>query len=413
MSEPASTYSLRQPLPAEVLVGGDAPWNRYQRFPVFSRRWLAGRARVFGVAILCFALLSGVGIAALTGQWQLGARITALQGVAFFLMAMGGPALASWVRHQRWPYRRERAAVVLALLLGMGASFVIDRWSSAEVDRTVRPSLASSGVVSEREPELAPGVRPLATAINLVFLAGIYGLLGGGLALRAYFREHQRWQAVQRTRELRALREHKQQADLRLGLLQAQVEPHFLFNTLASVRALVRKDPAQAEATLDALVAHLRATIPKLRDGQAMLHSTLGQQLDICASYLELMRLRMGGRLSYAVEAEPPLRARPFPPLLLITLVENAIKHGIEPQPGPGRVDVRASLRGDRLVLSVVDDGAGLQPGLGSGVGLANVREQLATRYGGAATFSLRNLAGGRGAVAEIILPANGEGEGR
>lgn len=412
MSEPASNYSLRQPLPAEVLVGGDAPWNRYQRFPVFSRRWLAGRALVFGIAVMLFALLSGFGIAALTGQWQRGAQVTALQGAAFFLMAMAGPALATVARHRRWPRRREARVVVMAVLLGMGTSFAIDRWASQEINRAVRPALVDAGVVSEREPELPRPVKPLATAINLVLLAGIYGLLGGGLALRAYFREHRRWQASQRTRELRALREQKQQADLRLGLLQAQVEPHFLFNTLASVRALVRQDPARAEATLDALVAHLRATIPKLRDGEALLHSTLGQQLDICASYLELMRLRMGGRLGYAVEAEPALRERPFPPLLLITLVENAIKHGIEPQPGPGRVEVRASLRGERLVLSVVDDGAGLQPGLGSGMGLANVREQLATRYGGAAGFSLRNLAGGRGAVAEIIVPLDAAGEG-
>ena len=408
MSEPATTYSLRQPLPADVLVGGDAPWNRYQRFPVFSRRWLAGRALVFGVAILLFALLSGFGITAITGQWQRGALVTTLQGAAFFLMAMAGPALATAARHRRWPRRREAPAVVLAVLLGMGASFAIDRWASQEINRSVRPSLVSAGVVTEKEPELPRPVKPLAIAINLVVLSAIYGLLGGGVALRAYFREHRRWQASQRARELRALRDQKQQADLRLGLLQAQVEPHFLFNTLASVRALVRQDPGQAEATLDALVAHLRATIPRLRDGEALLHSTLGQQLDICASYLALMRLRMGGRLSFAVEAEPALRERPFPPLLLITLVENAIKHGIEPRPGPGRVEVRASQRGERLVLSVVDDGAGLQPGLGSGVGLANVREQLATRYGGAANFSLRGLAGGRGAVAEIVLPPDG-----
>lgn len=412
MSESATTYSLRQALPTEVLVGGDAPWNRYQRFPVFSRRWLAGRALVFGIAVLCFALLSGFGIAALTGEWQRGAQVTALQGTAFFLMAMAGPGLATWVRHRRWPAQRERRMVVLAVLLGMGSSFAIDRWASAEITRSVRPALVTAGVATEKEPEFAAAAKPFALAINIVVLVFVYGLLGGGVALRAYFRESRRWQAAQRSRELRALRELKQQADLRLGLLQAQVEPHFLFNTLASVRALVRQDPARAEATLDALVAHLRATIPKLRDGEALLYSTLGQQLDICASYLELMRLRMGGRLGYAVEAEPALRERAFPPLLLITLVENAIKHGIEPQPGPGRVEVRASLRGERLVLSVVDDGAGLQPGLGSGMGLANVREQLATRYGAAASFSLRNLAGGRGVVAEIVVPLDAGGEG-
>ena len=411
MTDAPAPYSLRQPLPAEVLVGGDAPWNRYQRFPVFSGRWLAGRAKVFAVAILALAMVSGFGVAALTGEWRVGAMVTAHQFGAFLCMAMGGPVLATLARHQRWPRRRERIAVVLAVLLGMGASYGIDQWATGKIDRTVRPVLVKTGIATEREPEVDLSVRPVAIAVNLIVLAGINGLLGGGLALRAYFREHQRWQAVQRTRELRALRTHKQQADLRLGLLQAQVEPHFLFNTLASVRALVRKDPAQAEATLDALVTHLRATIPKLRDGEALLYSTLGQQLDICASYLELMRLRMGGRLSYAVEAEPALRERPFPPLLLITLVENAIKHGIEPQPGPGRVEVRASVRGDRLVLSVVDDGAGLKPGLGAGVGLANVREQLATRHGAAASFSLRNLAGGRGAVAEIIVPLDGGAE--
>src|SRR5690606_26789655 len=178
-----------------------------------------------------------------------------------------------------------------------------------------RQAMANAGAAVPRDPELDPAIKPIAIAVNIAVLMAIYGMFGGGLALRAYFSERRRWETDRRHRQLAALRAQKQQADLRLGLLQAQVEPHFLFNTLASVRALVRKDPAQAEATLDALVVHLRATIPKLRDGEAMLHSTLGQQLDICASYLELMRLRMGGRLSFAVEAGPALRERPFPPL--------------------------------------------------------------------------------------------------
>jgi sensor histidine kinase YesM len=182
------------------------------------------------------------------------------------------------------------------------------------------------------------------------------------------------------------------------------VEPHFLFNTLASVRALVRQDPAQAETTLDALVDFLRASIPRLRDGESKLHSTLGQQLDLCRSYLALMQVRMGGRLSYAVEADPELRDTAFPPSLLITLTENAIKHGIEPKPGPGRVRILASRHEGKLLVRVVDDGAGLQPGLGTGMGLANVREQLAGRFGGRASFGLHPLPGA-GVSAEISIP--------
>ena len=188
------------------------------------------------------------------------------------------------------------------------------------------------------------------------------------------------------------------------AVMQAQVEPHFLFNTLASVRALVRQDPAQAEATLDALVDFLRATIPKLREDRG-LHATLGQQLDLCSSYLALMQVRMGGRLTYDVRAYEALRAVPFPPSLLITLVENAIKHGIEPRPGPGRIEIDAVRDGDALRVQVRDDGAGLQPGLSTGVGLANVREQLAARYGARAAFVLSPAAEGRGVCAEIRVP--------
>jgi two-component sensor histidine kinase len=397
-------YSLQQALPAEVLVGGNLVWARYRQYPVFSLPWLRGRSLLFASVITVFALVIGFSTGAATRDFGLGALAASQMFAAFLLMATTGPALATWIRHRHWPQRRERFGLVLAVLVGMTASYFVDRWASESVQHKVDAALVEQGVVTNKRPEVDPSVKPLARVVNIAVLATIYGLFGGGLALRAYFSEGRRFTDNRRRQELDALRAQKQQSDLRLGLLQAQVEPHFLFNTLASVRALVRQDPAQAEATLDALVDHLRATIPKLRDGEAMLHSTLGQQLDICASYLALMKLRMGGRLSYAVEAEASLRLQSFPPLLLITLVENAIKHGIEPQPGPGRIDVRASVRGDRLVVSVMDDGAGLQPGLGSGMGLANVREQLTTRFGERATLSLRGLAG-RGAVAEIQLP--------
>ena len=122
-------------------------------------------------------------------------------------------------------------------------------------------------------------------------------------------------------------------------------------------------------------------------------------------SYLALMQLRLGGRLAFAVEAEPGLDAHPFPPLLLITLVENAVTHGIEPKVGDGRIDVRARREGGRMLVEVDDDGAGLQPGTSGGVGLANVRAQLAARFGDAATLSVGPGPGGRGFRARILVP--------
>jgi hypothetical protein len=395
-------YALGQPLPADVLIGGHAAWSRYRQYPVFSGPWLRGRSLLFVAVIAVVAGMIGFGVGLSTRNYQVGLYTFALQFAAFTLMATTGPAFATWARHRRWSEGRERVAVVVAVLLGMGVSVVADYFASAEIGRVVTPLL---GLPQLPQTASIGGVeRAAALGLNLATLVVIYGLFGGGLALRAYFSERRRWRAHRHQREVESLKRQAQDADLRLGLLQAQVEPHFLFNTLASVRALVRQDPAQAEATLDALVAFLRASIPKLRDGEAALHSTLGQQLDLCESYLALMQVRMGGRLGYRIDAAADLRERPFPPALLITLVENAIKHGIEPQPGPARVEVLADCHEGRLRVRVVDDGAGLQPGVGGGMGLANVREQLAGRFGPHARLRLRALAE-RGASAEIEIP--------
>ena len=397
------TYPLRQKLPAEVLVGGNAVWSRYRQYPVFGLRWLLGRSLLFCGVIAVVAAFIGMGTGVVAQDVGVAIKVAITEFIVFSSMATLGPALATAVRHRAWPLSRERKAVVIAVLIGMVLSFFIDRLGSSYIEQLIKPGLEAAGL-SVNPPTPPPLVKAIGLAINVAALVVIYGLFGGGLALRAYFSEHRRWDEHHHVRELNALESRVHEADLRLGVLQAQVEPHFLFNTLASVRALVRQDPAQAEATLDALVDFLRATIPKLREDRG-LHATLGQQLDLCSSYLALMQVRMGGRLTYDVRAYEALRAVPFPPSLLITLVENAIKHGIEPRPGPGRIEIDAVRDGDTLRVQVRDDGAGLQPGLSTGVGLANVREQLAARYGARAAFVLSPAAEGRGVCAEIRVP--------
>ncbi len=204
-----------------------------------------------------------------------------------------------------------------------------------------------------------------------------------------------------------------QATETRLKLLEAQLEPHMMFNTLANLRVLIATDPPRAQAMLDHLIAYLRATLGGAR---AALHP-LQDEFARLADYLEIMAVRMGPRLAFALDLPDALRAVPVPPLLLQPLVENAIRHGLEPQVGRGQIDVRASTRpgpgGSLLVLEVVDSGVGLgatpahdtdRPG--SHFGLAQVRERLATLYGAQGTLEL--IAGNtRGTCARVTFPLN------
>jgi sensor histidine kinase YesM len=210
-------------------------------------------------------------------------------------------------------------------------------------------------------------------------------------------------------RQIQEMERQKREANLRLLILQAQIEPHFLFNTLASLRASLREDVRVAEAMVDALVRHLRAVLPVIRSDADT--STLAEQVSICSSYLELISIRMEGRLSFGIAVPDSMRGIPFPPMVLLTLVENAVKHGIEPRVGAGRIEIEAehvrTARGRSVVVRVKDDGVGLSTGPRKGVGLCNVREQLAQRYGELGQLSLCSRAGG-GVVACIVVPASG-----
>ena len=188
-------------------------------------------------------------------------------------------------------------------------------------------------------------------------------------------------------------------------LLQSQLEPHMLFNTLATLRALIAVSPPRAEAMLDRMVDYLRATLTASR---APLHP-LSAEFARLADYLELMAVRMGPRLAYALHLPPELADAPVPSLLLQPLVENAIHHGLEPHVAGGRIDVRAQRLPDgRIRLEVTDTGAGYDPAApareGHGFGLAQVRERLANRYGTAAALEIRAASAG-GTSASIVFP--------
>ncbi|ULU24732.1 sensor histidine kinase [Dyella terrae] len=193
----------------------------------------------------------------------------------------------------------------------------------------------------------------------------------------------------------------KERTVARLNLLHAQVEPHFLYNTLASAQYLTRTDPQQADHMLGHLIHYLRHSLPQRDDAL----STLGDELERTRAYLEIMRLRMGPRLSLQIDVPDTLRAIAIPPMMLQTLVENAIKHGLEPKPGGGSVWILARRDDDAIAITVADDGRGFnEAGGGTGIGLKNVRERLRLIYGADASLSVVSNAP-EGVAATITVP--------
>lgn len=228
--------------------------------------------------------------------------------------------------------------------------------------------------------------------LGFMWIAGSGLLIGPLLAMGALYRQRDaeaRSQALHFELERSEL--ERRALDGRLRLLQAQVEPHFLFNTLANVRALVETGSPQAAPVLSSLIAYLRAAMPRLQDQSA----SLGDELGLVRAYLELMHLRMPDRLAYRLEVPAELQALRFPPMALLTLVENAVRHGIDPSEEGGVIELggwRERPEGP-VRLWVSDSGVGLGQGGGSagstGTGLRNLRERLQVAFGPSARLDL------------------------
>jgi len=195
----------------------------------------------------------------------------------------------------------------------------------------------------------------------------------------------------------------QQVTEAKLQALQAQVEPHFLYNTLANVRALTEVDPARAGTMVDHLIQYLRNALPKMRESI----STVGQEIELVRAYLNILQMRMGKRLAFDIAVPASVTALPFPPLMLPSLVENAIKHGLEPQREGGSVHISAQAADGRLRVTVADTGRGFGDTVGNGVGLANIRERLAALYGESAKLTLEANSPD-GVIATIDVPVEG-----
>jgi LytS/YehU family sensor histidine kinase len=247
--------------------------------------------------------------------------------------------------------------------------------------------LVSGGSISD-------GERPymLHTMFVLALLAGVLG---------EYRRASLRAAALLHEAELNRIRLQGELAAGRLQVLQAQIEPHFLFNSLANVRRLLRTDGDAGRAMLADLMRYLESALPRMRQDS----STLAREAELIRAFLAVHQVRMGARLQVHIDIPDALGLRVVPPMMLLTLIENALKHGLSPLPEGGSISVVAAEADGKLVLRVADTGRGLVAGLGGGTGLANIRTRLKAMYGKAARLSLRHNQP-RGVVAEIDLPA-------
>jgi hypothetical protein len=224
-------------------------------------------------------------------------------------------------------------------------------------------------------------------------------VIGAAMAFVMLLRERQVAEKAQHEARERLL--EKQVLEARLKTLQAQVEPHFLFNTLASVQRLVTTNPQAASSMLDDLNQYLRASLPNMRENQ----STVGREVDMARAYLNIMQVRMGQRLRYRVALPATLRDQAFPPMMLLSLVENSVEHGVGDS-DDGEVVIEALAFEAGVELRVSDNGVGFDAQSPAGVGLSNIRDRLAALYGSAGSLSLEEPGtGGRGVTARIRIP--------
>jgi len=299
---------------------------------------------------------------------------------------VGGAAMLAYGVFEQWPARPPRW---------------LPRWALQLLGVFVAVPIAALLAYWLTTGELTFWTNPLRlTGFGMLTFTGM--LFGPWIALGAMVRQREAFALSQALAfDLERSELERQALDARMRLLQAQVQPHFLFNTLANVQALVDAGSPQAPRLLASLIAYLRAAVPQLDEPA----TTLAREVQLVRAYLELMHLRMPDRLQFSLEVDPAALDLRCPPLTLLTLVENAVRHGIDPSEEGGRIEITVQVRDGRCLLRVSDTGVGLrQTTAGAGTGLATLRERLKLSFGGEAGLRLSELAP-HGIRAEVDLP--------
>ncbi len=348
-----------------------------------------GLALMFGWRRVAFTLAFATAIGLLMGTgWKSG-----LLSILERTIALGLIAMLVFGLFEQWPKRLPRwlgrwALQVVAVAIAMPISTVVIYLASTE------DGAPPFWEVQDRMEGFG-------------FLCGMSIFLAPWVALGALVRQKEAFAREQALAfDLERSEFERQAIDARLHLLQAQVAPHFLFNTLANVQALVDAGSPQAAAVLRSLVAYLRAAVPRINEPV----TTIGQELQLVQAYLELMHMRMPDRLRFTVHAEPSTLSLRCPPMTILTLVENSVRHGIDPSEVGGTIEIRVERQHDRCLVSVIDSGVGLRLATrGLGTGLATLRERLKLVFGDEAELRVTEQPT-QGVRAELELPARESG---
>ncbi len=288
----------------------------------------------------------------------------------------------------------------------------VERAAEKAAEKAAQGGITVTGAGAEADDEDLPVSRQIITVRGILGdLAGVVLVILFAYLAAAKIVVRKVAQADAKVRSAVGVAERevmeRQLVQARLQVLQAQVEPHFLFNTLAAVDYLIETEPPRASRMQKALITYLRGALPQMRQES----STLGREIKLVSSYLELIKMRIEERLEVEFAIPETLQNAEFPPMMLQSLVENAIKHGIEPKPEGGKVRLAAGVQGTQLWVEVGDTGVGLPDGellegptTGTGLGLQNIRERLAMLYPGKARLMLRSDTDS-GTVVRITVP--------